>query len=73
MPPIYRKSKLLRRSRVFWGSIHLWRPRLVFWTGALAIGMISVGFAKLADLSQRAFTGVTQSGAWMWLLPLLLT
>ncbi len=73
MPPIYRKSKLLRRSRVIWGSFNLWRPRLVFWTGALAIGVISVGFAKLADLAQRAFTAVTQSGEWMWLLPLLLT
>ena len=73
MPPIYRKSKLLRRSRVIWGSFNLWRPRLVFWTGALAIGVISVGFAKAADLAQRAFTGVTQSGEWMWLLPLVLT
>jgi H+/Cl- antiporter ClcA len=73
MPPIYRKSKLLRRSRVFWGSIHLWRPRLVFWTGALAIGVISVGFAKLADLAQHAFMGVTSSGEWTWLLPLVLT
>ncbi|MDE1991243.1 MAG: chloride channel protein [Rhizobiaceae bacterium] len=73
MPPIYRKSKLLRRSRVFWGSFNLWRPRLVFWTGALAIGVISVGFAKLADMAQRVFAGVTSSGEWAWLLPLLLT
>ncbi|MFS8111649.1 chloride channel protein [Rhizobium jaguaris] len=73
MPSIYRKSKLLRRSRVFWGSIHLWRPRLVFWTGALAIGVISVGFAKLADLAQHAFAKVTSSGEWTWLLPLMLT
>ena len=69
----FRKPKLLRRSRVVLGSINLWRPRLVFWTGALAIGVISVGFAKLADLAQRAFAGVTSSGEWGWLLPLALT
>lgn len=73
MPISYRKSKLLRRSRVFRGSFSLWRPRLVFWCGALAIGVISVGFAKLADLSQKAFDGLTSSGEWMFLLPLALT
>jgi len=73
MPPTYRKSKLLRRSRVFWGSLSLWRPRLVFWCGALAIGVISVGFAKLADLAQKAFSGITTSGDGMFLLPLAIT
>ncbi|NTJ63094.1 chloride channel protein [Agrobacterium rhizogenes] len=69
----FRRPKLFRRSRVILGSINLWRPRLVFWTGALAIGVISVGFAKLADLAQRAFAGLTSSGEWGWLLPLALT
>nr|WP_200985204.1 chloride channel protein [Rhizobium rhizogenes]QCL10020.1 voltage gated chloride channel family protein [Rhizobium rhizogenes] len=69
----FRRPKLFRRSRVILGSFNLWRPRLVFWTGALAIGVISVGFAKLADLAQRAFVGVTSSGEWGWLLPLVLT
>lgn len=55
MPSRYRYSKLLRRSRVIWGSFSVWKPRLVFWCGALAIGVISVGFAKLADLAQNAF------------------
>lgn len=73
MPPSYRKSKLLRRSRVFWGSFSLWRPRLVFWCGALAIGVISVGFAELADLAQKAFMTVTSSGEWAFLLPLVIT
>lgn len=73
MPPSYRKSKLLRRSRVFWGSFALWRPRLVFWCGALAIGVISVGFAELADLAQKAFMTVTSSGEWAFLLPLVIT
>ncbi|MGO6907001.1 chloride channel protein, partial [Rhizobium ruizarguesonis] len=55
MPPSYRYSKLFRRSRVLWRSFSLWQPRLVFWCGALAIGVISIGFAKLADLAQKGF------------------
>jgi H+/Cl- antiporter ClcA len=73
MPPLYRKSKLIRRSRVFRGSFSLWKPRLVFWCGALAIGVISVGFAELADLAQKTFASVTTSGRWSFLLPLLIT
>jgi H+/Cl- antiporter ClcA len=69
----YRHSKLLRRSRVFWGSLALWRPRLVFWCGALDIGVISVGFAKLAELGQTAFGRATSWGEWAFLLPLVLT
>ncbi|GAA3063113.1 chloride channel protein [Rhizobium viscosum] len=73
MPVLYRKSRLLRRSRVLWGSFSLWRPRLIFWCGALAIGIISVGFAKLADLAQKAFSATTASGEWSFLLPLVIT
>ncbi|TAY05919.1 chloride channel protein (plasmid) [Rhizobium leguminosarum] len=69
----YRYSKLFRRSRVLWGSFSLWRPRLVFWCGALTIGVISVGFAKLADLAQKGFGSLTSSGEWAFLLPLALT
>ncbi|RWX14544.1 chloride channel protein [Rhizobium hidalgonense] len=73
MPVLYRKSRLLRRSRVLWGSFSVWRPRLIFWFGALAIGVISVGFARLADLAQHAFAGVTASEQWSFLLPLIIT
>ncbi|PDT01099.1 chloride channel protein [Rhizobium chutanense] len=73
MPVFHRKSRLLRRSRVLWGSFSLWRPRLIFWFGAFAIGIISVGFARLADLAQRGFAGVTTSGQWSFLLPLVIT
>lgn len=73
MPSASRKSKFLRRSRVFRGSVQLWRPRLVFWCGALAIGTISVAFAKFADLAQHIFAGVTASGEWTYLLPLVVT
>src|SRR5882762_4228004 len=73
MATFYSKSKLVRRSRVFWGSFDLWKPRLVFWIGALAIGVASVAFAKVADLAQQYFAGITTSGRWSFLLPLILT
>lgn len=73
MSPYYRKSKLLRRSRIFWGSLSLWRPRLVFWIGALAIGVISVAFARMADYVQKLFGSMTHSGEWSFLLPLIVT
>ncbi len=36
-------------------SKHVWRPRLVFWMGALLVGVVGVVFAKLADWAQGAF------------------
>ncbi|MEK1886916.1 MAG: chloride channel protein [Phyllobacterium sp.] len=56
-----------------WGNTRVWRPRLVFWAGALAIGVISVVFAKLADLAQMLFHGVTHAGGWSEYLPLVIT
>ncbi|MDR7029644.1 chloride channel protein [Rhizobium rosettiformans] len=73
MQKSYSKSKLVRRSRVFRGSLGLWRPRLVFWTGALAIGVTSVGFAWMADFAQETFHHTTMAGEWTFLLPLLVT
>jgi H+/Cl- antiporter ClcA len=73
MSAFYRKSKLIRRSRAVWGSYGTWRTRLVFWVGALAIGLISVGFAKLADMAQQLFGRITTSGEWSFLLPIVLT
>lgn len=73
MPILYRKSKVLRRSRVFWGSVSQWKPRLVFWLGAIAIGLVSVGFAKLADLAQHAFQSMNSAGPNAYLLPLAVT
>ncbi|MCS4095832.1 chloride channel protein [Rhizobium sp. BK176] len=73
MPSAYRKSKLFRRSRVLRGSLSLWRTRAVFWFGAIAIGVVSVIFAKLADLAQRAFTSIGSSSEFAFLLPLLIT
>ncbi|MGO4568122.1 chloride channel protein [Rhizobium sp. 2YAF20] len=73
MPMFYSKSKLARRSRVFRGSFDVWKPRLVFWIGAIAIGVTSVAFAKVADLAQQSFAVITTSSSWTYLLPLVLT
>ncbi|MBB3999812.1 chloride channel protein [Aureimonas pseudogalii] len=68
-----RKARMLRRSRRVWVSRAAWRPRLVFWAGALAIGLVSVAFAFLADEAQHAFAALRQPGGFgfaaTWLLP----
>jgi H+/Cl- antiporter ClcA len=64
---------MLRRSQALWGNTRVWLPRLVFWVGALAIGGISVGFAKLADIAQSLFHAATNAGGLSFLLPLLIT
>jgi H+/Cl- antiporter ClcA len=61
---------MVRRSRVLMTSARLWRPRLVFWAGALAIGLISVAFAWLADAAHEVFAGFRNWNPW---LPLLIT
>lgn len=73
MTDYYRKPKLMRRSRVFRISLDLWRPRLVFWIGAIAIGVISVLFARAADYAQKTFAFVTSSPGAAHLLPILVT
>ena len=73
MLPNYRKLKVLRRSRVVWGSYRAWRPRVVFWLGALSIGLISVIFAHLADAAQHLFKSTISGGGWRSFLPLLIT
>lgn len=44
-----------RRARHVWLSTTSWRQRLVFWAGALAVGLVAVGFAMAADRVQEAF------------------
>ncbi|MBJ6133564.1 chloride channel protein [Ochrobactrum sp. Q0168] len=72
----YKRVRLIRRSRVMWMSPRLWKPRLVFWCGALAIGIISVGFAEAADIAQnwfKALTDGTGGSFWRAWLPLVIT
>ena len=69
-----RKYPMLRRTRVLWGSRRVWQPRLVFWSGAIAVGLISVLFAKLADLAQVGFHMMVNGGhGWRGWLPLVVT
>ncbi|MGG7517260.1 chloride channel protein [Allorhizobium undicola] len=67
-----RKSRFLRRSRALGGSMRVWRMRVVFWLGAGCIGLISVGFAWLADKAQGLFHQGLAFGAYSFLLPLVL-
>lgn len=53
-----RHLRTLRRSRAVWLSRRVWRPRLIFWAGAIAIGLVSVVFAKASDEAQRAFSAL---------------
>jgi len=69
-----RKHPIWRRSRVLLGTKRAWLPRLVFWLGALVIGLISVVFAVLADEAQALFRSLVDHGSdWRAYLPLVLT
>lgn len=67
------RGGVMRRSAALVSSRRLWRMRLVFWSGALAIGLISTGFAALADGAQHLFAQVTAGPGWRHWLPLVLT
>ncbi|PBB23841.1 MULTISPECIES: chloride channel protein [unclassified Mesorhizobium] len=74
MAGISRKYPMLRRSQAMWASRRVWQPRLVFWAGAISIGLISVLFAILADRAQALFHLVTgNGGGWRFYLPLIIT
>ena len=74
MAGISRKHPMLRRSQAMWVSRRVWQPRIVFWAGAISIGLISVLFAILADQAQALFHAVIgTSGGWRFYLPLVMT
>lgn len=60
MPGPSPRQRSFRRSHHVWLSPRTWRRRLVFWAGALAIGVVSVLFALACDLAQDAFVGAMQ-------------
>ncbi|OBQ63407.1 chloride channel protein [Mesorhizobium erdmanii] len=74
-----RKFPMLRRSRAMLGSRRVWQPRLVFWAGAIGIGVISVLFAVLADKAQALFhlmigdLMIGDGRSWRFYLPLIVT
>lgn len=64
---------MLRRSRILAITPRFWRQRLVFWSGALAIGLVSAAFAWLADAAQHLSLGLLRQEDGLRFLPLLLT
>ncbi len=70
MPADPRHSRTLRRSRVAWFSRLLWRRRLVFFGGALLVGLAAVAFAIAADWAHLAFAWIRAQSIY---LPLLVT
>ena len=54
---LFRTQKLTRRQL---GTLQDWKMRLVFWTGALLVGVLVVGFAKAAEWSSLQFTQLQQ-------------
>lgn len=63
---------MLRRSRAMVSSRRLWKSRLVFWVGAITLGVISVGFAIAADYAQSLFRTITAADGGQY-IPLVLT
>jgi H+/Cl- antiporter ClcA len=57
-----------RRRRRLNAAAVLWRRRLVFWLGAVAVGYVAVGFAAAADWAQAAFAKVTATLPYIALL-----
>lgn len=54
----------LRRRRLRYLSRLSWRRRIIFWAGALAVGVVSIGFAALADLAQTNFSSHFRGKGW---------
>jgi H+/Cl- antiporter ClcA len=67
------RTGMMRRSSALVTSSKLWKSRLVFWAGALLTGVISAGFAVLADDAQELFSTVTGGNGWQMWLPLVIT
>jgi H+/Cl- antiporter ClcA len=61
---------LARLRRHDWLSPTEWRRRIVFWSGAVMVGLAAVFFAKAADYAYELFHGVAAHGWWV---PLLIT
>lgn len=53
-----------RRLRRLALSPVLWRRRLVFWLGAIAVGSVASWFAVLADKAHEIFRAILSYGTW---------
>jgi H+/Cl- antiporter ClcA len=45
-----------------------WRNRLIFWCGAIIIGIMAAGFAYVADFAQKTFSSLTSLSPYIPLL-----
>ncbi|HEU5046453.1 MAG TPA: chloride channel protein [Rickettsiales bacterium] len=57
-----RKAKRMLLSR------SLWRKRLVFWMGAILVGLVASYFALLADWAQHTFNSMVKHSPWLPLI-----
>ena len=48
-------KRFLRRSKYFWLSFRHWKRRLLFWTGAICVGIAAVFFAKGSEQANLLF------------------
>ncbi|MDG2536572.1 chloride channel protein [Dyella jiangningensis] len=61
------RLRRLTESELF--SLPQWRRRILFWTGAILVGLAAVGFAQAADWAYRVFHGVVESNRyWAFLI-----
>jgi H+/Cl- antiporter ClcA len=63
-------KRFLRRARHAWLSPLRWRKRIVFWSGALAVGLAAVLFAQGSEQAYRGFLYLVSISPW---LPFLIT
>lgn len=65
--PVTRLNRLRRHD---WLSPDQWRRRILFWTGAIVVGLSAVFFAKAADYAFEGFKSMASHGWWV---PFLIT
>ncbi|MBW4055656.1 MAG: chloride channel protein [Proteobacteria bacterium] len=61
------KIRLTRRARF---SVHVWRRRMVFWGGAVAVGFVAVFFSISSEYANRLFQWMLEYSP---ILPLFIT
>ena len=59
---------VLRRSTYTWLSLRLWKKRLIFWSGALAIGLVAILFALGSDYAHDAFQKIAGKSLYLPLI-----
>ena len=60
--------KLYRIFRRTWLNWAPWQHRVLFWSGAVVVGLAAVGFAIGSDHAMRAFASVVQPHPWLALI-----